>query len=109
MTVTPRNHDPSVTPTQIVQSPGSEFQIHAEVVEPVRIEPHSIRVGDGRAEFVTGEKFSWIRKAIKSGVAFASFAFILSALEKFLPSTSGVVESKLAAAGMIFIAWLKTF
>jgi hypothetical protein len=42
-------------------------------------------------------------------VAFASLAFIFSALEKFLPSTSGAVEGKLAAAGMMFIGWLKTF
>jgi hypothetical protein len=109
MTVTPRSPDSSVEPTQIIPSPGSEFQIHAQIVEPVRIEPHSIRVGDVRAEFVRREKSSWIRKVISRGVAFASFAFILSALEKFLPSTSGVVEGKLAAAGMIFIAWLKNF
>src|SRR4051812_831972 len=98
MTVTPRSRDPSVASTQIIQSPGSEFQIHAEIVEHVRIEPHSIRVSDDRTESVPGEKFSWMTKAVKGGVAFASLAFLFSALEKFLPSTSGAVEGKLAAA-----------
>ena len=107
MTVTPRSPDSSVEPAQIIQSPGSEFQIHVEIVQPVHVEPHSIRVGDVRAEFVSGQRFNWIRKIITRGVAFTSLAFILSALEKFLPSTSGVVEGKLAAAGMMFIAWVK--
>jgi hypothetical protein len=50
-----------------------------------------------------------VRRVAENSVAFASFAFIVAALEKFFPHASGIVESKAAAAGMVFVAWLKTF
>jgi hypothetical protein len=54
-------------------------------------------------------KISSVRRVAENSVAFASFAFLIAALEKFFPHASGIVESKAAAAGMFFIAWLKTF
>jgi hypothetical protein len=82
MTVTTENQDSSETPTQI-SSPD--------------------------ASAVKREKFGWIRQALERGVAIASFAFVLIAFQKFVPSTSGVIESKISAVGMAFMGWIKFF
>jgi hypothetical protein len=51
----------------------------------------------------------WLREALQRGVAIASFAFVFIALEKFVPATSGVIESKISAVAMAFMDWLKIF
>jgi hypothetical protein len=51
-------------------------------------------------------RFKWF---VEHAIAASSIPLVFFAFEKFLPSTSGLVESKLAAAGTLFIAWIKSF
>lgn len=51
-------------------------------------------------------RFRWL---VEHAIAVSSIPFVFFAFEKFLPSTSGVVENKVAAAGTLFIAWIKNF
>ncbi len=53
--------------------------------------------------------FGWVREALQRCVAISSFAFVFIALEKFVPTTSGVIESKISAVGMAFMDWLRIF
>lgn len=54
----------------------------------------------------SASRFRWL---IEQAVAVSAIPFVFYAFEKFLPSTSGLVESKVAAAGTLFIAWIKSF
>jgi hypothetical protein len=51
-------------------------------------------------------RFRWL---VEHAIAVSAIPFVFFAFEKFLPSTSGLVESKVAAAGALFIAWIKSF
>jgi hypothetical protein len=108
MTATPKNQDSLVTPTRIISS-DSELQMRRKIAEAVRIESRTMGLGRVRIRFLKREKFDWIREAIESGVAIASFAFVLIAFQKFVPSTSQLIESKISAVATTFMAWLKIF
>ena len=90
MAMTPKNQDSPKRPTQ--SSPDARLQMRRRMGESSQI-----------------DYFGWIREALQRGVAIASFAFVFIALEKFVPGTSGVIESKISAVGMAFMDWLKIF
>ena len=60
-------------------------------------------------ESVVAYKANRFRWFVEHAVAVSAIPFVFYAFEKFLPSTSGLVESKVAAAGTLFIAWIKSF
>lgn len=90
MAMTPKNQDSSATPTQ--SSRDTRLQMRRQMSQSSQT-----------------EYFGWIREALQRGVAIASFAFVFIALEKFVPTTSGAIESKISAVGMAFMDWLKIF
>jgi hypothetical protein len=51
-------------------------------------------------------RFRWL---VEHAIAVSAIPFVFFAFEKFLPSASGLVESKVAAAGTLFVAWIKSF
>jgi hypothetical protein len=51
-------------------------------------------------------RFRWL---VEHAIAVSAIPFVFFAFEKFLPSASGLVESKVATAGTLFVAWIKSF
>jgi hypothetical protein len=51
-------------------------------------------------------RFRWL---VEHAIAVSAIPLVFFAFEKFLPSASGLVESKVAAVGTLFIAWIKRF
>jgi len=90
MAMTPKNQHSSGTP-----APSSRN---------VRLRRHMSAGESSQIDYL-----GWTREALQRGVAIASFAFVFIALEKFVPATSGVIESKISAVGMAFMDWLKIF
>ena len=90
MAATPKNQDSSQTPAP--SSHDARLQMRRQMGESFQI-----------------DYLGWIREALQRGVAIASFAFVFIALEKFVPATSGVIESKISAVSMAFMDWLKIF
>jgi hypothetical protein len=50
-------------------------------------------------------RFRWL---VEHAIAVSAIPLVFFGFEKFLPSASGLVESKVAAAGTFFIAWIKS-
>ena len=58
---------------------------------------------------IVAHKASRFRWLVEYAIAVSAIPFVFFAFEKFLPSASGLVESKVAAAGTLIIAWIKSF
>jgi hypothetical protein len=93
MTLTPKNRSSSSTPSQIIQSSDTEFQIPHETITVVEIR--------------RDVKLTAMKRIAEYVVAVASLLFLGTAAETFLPSTARLVESSFAAAGMSFLTLLK--
>ena len=90
MAMTPKNRDSSATPAP--SSRDARLQMRRHMGESFQI-----------------DYFGWIREALQRAVAIASFAFVFIALEKFVPTTSGLIESRISAVGTALTDWLKIF
>jgi hypothetical protein len=107
MTLTPKNRSSSSAPSQIIQSSDTEFQIPHEIVTEVRIELLGAKLEGTRVGEIREVKLNAMRQVTEYAVAAASLLFLGTAAETFLPSTTRLVESSFAAAGMSFLDLLK--
>jgi hypothetical protein len=93
MIALPENRSSSSTPSRVIVSSDTEFQIQDEIV----IEAKKIRE----------VKLNAMRRITEYVVAVASLLFLGTAAQTFLPSTTRLVESSFAAAGTSFLTLLK--
>jgi hypothetical protein len=103
MTLTPKNRSSSSTPSQIIQSSDTEFQISPEIIAVAELQD----IAGIRVEARADVKLIALRRMAEYVVAVVSLLFLGTAVQTFLPSTAKLVESSFAAAGMSFLIMLK--